>query len=56
MWYREPSLALGDDLEGWDKGMGRRLGKERIYVELWLICIAVWQKPTQYCKNNVFNI
>ena len=29
-------------------GGGRK--REGIYVPLWLICIVVWQKPTQHCK------
>ena len=35
-------------------GMGDRVGgrfkREGIYVYLYLICIAVWQKPAQTCK------
>ena len=33
---------------GWESG--GRLKKEVIHVYLWLICIAEWQKPSQYCK------
>ena len=22
-------------------------------VYLWLVCVVVWQKPTQYCKANI---
>ena len=29
---------------------GGRFKKETIYVNLWLICVVVQQKPTQYCK------
>ena len=27
--------------------------REGMYVELWLIHIDIWQKPTQYCKEIV---
>jgi len=51
----EPSVALSDDLEGWEGAWLGRLGREgrrkRMYVKLWLICIVVWQKTTQHCKN-----
>ena len=33
---------------GWE--VGGRFKRERTYVHLWLIHVAVWQKPTQYCK------
>ena len=42
-------VVLRDDLEGW--GKGRRLRSQGVYVLLWLICVVVWQKPTQHCKN-----
>ena len=32
---------------GWEEG-GRE--REGTWVYLWLICVDVWQKPTQYCK------
>jgi hypothetical protein len=32
--------------------MGGRLKREGIYVSLWLICIVVWQKPTNIVKIN----
>ena len=39
------------DLEGWDgAGGGRGVRRERTYVYLWLMHVAAWQKPTQYCK------
>jgi len=51
----EPSVALSDDLEGWEGAWLGRLGREgrrkRMYVKLWLICIVVWQKTTQHCKK-----
>ena len=33
---------------GWE--VGRRFKREGTYVYLWLIHVAIWQKPTQYCK------
>ena len=43
-----------NDLEGWGGGRGGMLGREGIYVSLWLICIVVWEKPTQHC--TIFKI
>ena len=40
-------MALCDHLEGGPEG-GGRLKKEE--VQLWLIHLVVWQKPTQNCK------
>ena len=34
--------------------MGGKLGREGMYVSLWLICVDVWQKPTQYYKAIIF--
>ena len=48
---KEPSRALlCEDLEGWARGKGGRLGREGMY-ELWQIHVAVWQKATQHCKH-----
>ena len=48
---------LCDNLEGWDGvGVGERFNKERICVQLWLIHIAVWQKPTQHCKATILQL
>ena len=33
---------------GWE--VGGRFEREGIYVYLWLIHVAIWQKPTQYYK------
>ena len=30
--------------------MGRKLKRKGTYVYLWLICVDVWQKSTQYCN------
>ena len=48
--HRQLSLLLSGDLEGWNKGVGGRLKKERIYVYLWLIHVVVQEKLTKYCK------
>ena len=34
--------------------MGGKFQREGTYVYLWLIHIAVWQKPTQHCKTIIF--
>ena len=36
---------------GW-RGLGFK--REGIYVSLWLINVAVWQKPTQHWKATIF--
>ena len=43
-----------DDLEGWDGGRGGRQGRKGMYVESWLICVVVFQKPTRHGKKNIF--
>ena len=41
-------------LEGWDGvGDGGGYKREEIYVYLWLVCVDVWQRPTQYCRAVV---
>ena len=36
---------------------GRRETQERgTYVYLWLIHVDVWQKPTKFCKANIFQL
>ena len=38
--------VLCDNLEGWDGvGLGGKFKREGTYVYLWLIYLAVWQKP-----------
>ena len=41
-------------------GMGREMGKmfkwEGTWVNLWLIHVDVWQKPTQYCKAIILQL
>ena len=51
VWCRELKPVLHDNLEGWDGvGGGGSFMREGTYVYLRLIHVAVWQKPTQYCK------
>ena len=40
---------------GWGE-VGGRFKREGIYVYLWLIHIAIWQKPTQHCKAIIFQL
>ena len=47
-------LVLCDDLEGWD-GRGNA-PREEIYVYLWLIHIAIQQKPTQHHKPIISHL
>ena len=39
---------------GWEAG--GRFKREGIYVHLGLIHVAVWQKPTQYCKAIILQL
>ena len=39
---------------GWE--VGRRFKREGTYVYLWLIHVAIWQKPTQYCKAIILQL
>ena len=54
------NLLLCDYLEGWDGvgewGMGGQFKREGTYVDLWLIHVVVWQKPTQQCKAIIFQL
>ena len=44
-------LVHWDDPKGWDgKGGGRGVQDGGTHVHLWLIHVAVWQRPPQYCK------
>lgn len=45
----EPSLALCDNLEGWDE-VWKAQEEGGIYVQLWLIHAVVLQKPKERCK------
>ena len=47
---------LCDNLEEWDgMGDGRGFRREGTYVDLWLIRVDEWQRPTQYCRAVVLN-
>ena len=39
-------------------GGGEREAQEKgeIYIYLWLICIVVWQKPTQLCEAIILQL
>ena len=39
---------------GWE--VGGRFRREGTYVCLQLSLVAVWQKPTQYCKTMIFQL
>ena len=39
---------------GWE--VGGRFKRERTYVYLWVIYVAVWQKSTQYYKAIKFQL
>ena len=52
---REHNLVLCDILRGWDGEEGR-FKKKGTYVYLWLIHVAVWQKPTQYYKAIILQL
>ena len=49
---------LCDYLEGWDGvGDGREVQEGGdTYVDLWLIHVDVWQKPTQYCQAIILQL
>ena len=48
---------LCDSLEGWEGvGEGRGFKREETCVYQWLICVDVWQKPTQYCKAIILQL
>ena len=36
--------------------MGGRFNREGTYVHLWLIHVAVWQKPIQFCKAIILQL
>ena len=48
VWYKKLSSELCDDLGGWD-GVGFQ-ERERIYVNIQLILLAVYQKLAQHSK------
>ena len=36
--------------------VGGRFEREGTYVYLWLICVNVWRKATQFCKEIVLQL
>ena len=56
VWLKELKHGLCNNLEKWDGvGGGRRFKKEETYVNLWLIYVDVWQKPTNSVKQSSLN-
>ena len=50
----EPKPGLCDNLEGYSgMGGGKGFKREGPYVYLWLIHVALWQKPAQYGKTVI---
>lgn len=49
MWRREPSLELGDGLDGW-KGGGEEAREGGVYSMIMADLRFAWQKPVQHCK------
>ena len=47
---------LCDSLEGWDAGELGGGSREGGHIYLWLIHVAVWQRPTQYCKAIILQL
>ena len=55
VWLRELNLGVCNNLEGWDGEEGGR-EREGTWVYLWLICVDVWQRPTQYCNEVILQL
>ena len=51
MQEAEPGAVWQSRGMGW--GAGGRVQRDGTYVYLWLIHVAVWQKPTQHCKTII---
>ena len=57
MSRRDLSRVFCDNLEAWEEGGGRETQEGGdMYVYLWLIHLAVWQKPRQHCKSNILQL
>ena len=52
VWQREAGPAH-DHLEGWAGAKGGRRGRKGMYVESWLICVIILQKPTHGKKKQL---
>ena len=55
VWLRELNLGVCNNLVGWDGEEGGR-EREGTWVYLWLICVDVWQRPTQYCNEVILQL
>ena len=59
-WRREAlswEELFCDNVEGWDGiGDGRRFKREETYINLWLIHVDMWQKPTEYCNAIILQL
>ena len=56
VWRRELNPVLCDNLEGWNGVVGGRFKREETCVYLWLIHVAIWQKPIQHCKAIILQL
>ena len=54
--YNVLCTMLCDDLQGRNADGGRDAGQEGIHAYLWLIYVAVWQKPIQHCKATILQL
>ena len=57
-WHKKCHTLWQPRKVGWGGGweVGGRSEREGTYVYLWLIRVAVWQKPTQYCKAIILRL
>ena len=49
-------LGVRNDLVGLWREMGGQFKGEGTYVDLWLIHVDVWQKPTKFCKAIILQL
>ena len=50
-------LVLCDNLEGgMRREVGGKFGLGKAYVHLWLFHVAVWWKPSQYCRLIILQL
>ena len=49
-------LEVRNDLAGLWREMGVRFKSEGTYVDLWLIHVDVWQKPTKFRKAIILQL
>ena len=57
-WLKQlSSSSSSSNVEGWDGiGGGRRFKRDEIYINLWLIHVDMWQKPTEYCNAVILQL